>query len=154
MNCSNRDIRYMDLASNEASKSLVSYKHGCVAVVSGKIVAKGCNNYRTYSRDGMIHNTCSCHAEISVLRKCVKQNVKKKITLYIARVSSANTLSSSQPCVDCYNTMKKFDIKRLIYSNNQGEIIKRDMNTFTSNFISSGKKAIHQNRVKILTNQM
>lgn len=153
MDCSNRDIRYMDIASSEAHKSLVTYKHGCVAVVSGKIVARGFNNYRTYSRDGMINNTCSCHAEISVLRKCIKQNIKKKITLYIARISAANTFSSSQPCIDCYNTMKQFGIKRLIYSDSHGSIIKKDMDSFTSTFMSSGKKAIDHNRVKLLTNQ-
>ena len=154
MDCSNKDIRYMDIASGEAHKSLVTYKHGCIAVVSGKIVARGFNNYRTYSRDGMIQNTCSCHAEISVLRKCIKQNIKKKITLYIARISASHTLSASQPCIDCYNTMKQFDIKRIVYSDKQGSIIKKDMNSFSSTFMSSGKKAIHHNRVKLLSNQI
>ena len=152
MDCSNKDIRYMDIASSEANKSLVTYRHGCVAVVSGKIVARGFNNYRTYSRDGMIQNTCSCHAEISVLRKCIKQNIKKKITLYIARISASDTLSASQPCIDCYNTMKQFDIKRIVYSDKQGSIIKKDMNSFSSTFMSSGKKAIDHNRVKLLSN--
>lgn len=154
MDCSNKDIRYMNIASSEAHKSLVTYRHGCVAVVSGKIVARGFNNYRTYSRDGMIQNTCSCHAEISVLRKCIKQNIKKKITLYIARISASDTLSASQPCIDCYNTMKQFDIKRIVYSDKQGSIIKKDMNSFSSTFMSSGKKAIDHNRVKLLSNQI
>lgn len=144
----------MNIASSEAHKSLVTYRHGCVAVVSGKIVARGFNNYRTYSRDGMIQNTCSCHAEISVLRKCIKQNIKKKITLYIARISASDTLSASQPCIDCYNTMKQFDIKRIVYSDKQGSIIKKDMNSFSSTFMSSGKKAIDHNRVKLLSNQI
>ena len=67
---SNTDYRYMSLAMEEAKKSQISYQVGCIAVVSGKIVARGCNTYRTYSKDGMIGRACSCHAEINVLRKC------------------------------------------------------------------------------------
>ena len=66
---SNSDARYISLAVQEATKSPISFQLGCIAVVSGKIVARGCNNYRTYSKDGMIGSSCSCHAEIDVLRK-------------------------------------------------------------------------------------
>ena len=37
------------MAREEAIKSPAIYKHGCIAVVSGKIIARGYNNYRTYS---------------------------------------------------------------------------------------------------------
>lgn len=151
MTYSNKDSRYMHLAGCEAGKSELTYKHGCIAVVSGKIVAKGYNNYRTYSRDGMISNTCSCHAEIDVLRKCRKLGIKKKISLYIARISSENTLTLSKPCVECHTQMKKFDIKRVIYSDLHGTITKREMNNFLTNVNSSGQKAIQQKRVALFT---
>ena len=47
---SNTDYRYMSLAMEEAKKSQINYQVGCIAVVSGKIVARGCNTYRTYSK--------------------------------------------------------------------------------------------------------
>ena len=67
-------MKHMQVAVEEAYKSNVLYKHGCVAVVSGKVVARGYNKYRTFSKDGLINDNCSCHAEIDVLRKCRKKN--------------------------------------------------------------------------------
>jgi tRNA(Arg) A34 adenosine deaminase TadA len=141
----------MQIAGAEASKSIVAYKHGCVAVVSGKIVAKGFNNYRTYSRDGLINQTCSCHAEIDVLRKCKKRNITKKITLYIARIMQNDpyTLNISRPCKECYHIMKSFNIKRLVYSDRCGQIVNNNMIDFVSTFTSSGQAAISQSRVKL-----
>ena len=83
--CSSSDIRYVELAATEAYKSTVNYRHGCVAVSSGKVIAKGHNHDRTISRDGLIsNNVCSCHAEIDVLRKCLRMNHTKKFH-YILR---------------------------------------------------------------------
>ena len=52
-----------------SKKSPVLMQHGCIAVVGGKIMATGFNNYRTTSNDGFIGNTCTCHAEVDTLRK-------------------------------------------------------------------------------------
>ena len=46
--CSNTDRKYIDMAAGEATKSSVLYRHGCIAVVSGKVMARGYNKYRTY----------------------------------------------------------------------------------------------------------
>ena len=81
------DEKYMSVAMSEAEKSILSARLGCVAVVSGKIIARGFNHYRTFSKDGLISNTCSCHAEMDVLRKCLKQNKTRKLSLYVVRVS-------------------------------------------------------------------
>ena len=147
--CSRKDMRYMGIAGYEASKSAVSFRHGCVAVVSGKIVARGCNSYRTYSNDGMISQTCTCHAEVEVLRQCKKQNITKKITLYIARLTSTNTLNCSAPCINCYNAMQKFEIKRVIYSDHGGTVTKTVMRNLNCTFNSSGQKAINAKRVSL-----
>jgi len=151
MECSNTDQRYMSLATDQARMSCLNFRLGCVAVVSGKIVARGCNNYRTFSKDGMIGQTCSCHAEIDVLRKCLKQNIKKKINLYIVRLSGADTLVCSAPCIDCFMRMKEFNIKSLIYIGHDGSVVKRGIDDFNTSHVSSGKKAIISKRVKCMT---
>ena len=65
---SNLDMRFICHAVNEASNSDVLMRHGAVAVANGKIMGRGCNNYRTNSKDNFIKNTCTCHAEIACLR--------------------------------------------------------------------------------------
>ena len=34
------DSRYLDMAAEEATKSDILYRHGCVAVSSGKVIAR------------------------------------------------------------------------------------------------------------------
>ena len=147
---SNADGRYMSLAIDEANKSPISFQIGCIAVVSGKIVARGCNHYRTYSKDGMIGKSCSCHAEIDVLRKCLKKNITKQINLYIVRISSVGEVMCSAPCIDCFFKMKEFNIKSLVYIGHDGDIIKRNFEDFHTTHHSSGSKAISAKRVKCI----
>lgn len=59
---------FLCYAAHEASKSTLQSRHGCVAVVNGRIMGRGHNTLRTHSGDGFIQNTCSCHAEIAALR--------------------------------------------------------------------------------------
>ena len=65
---SSTDETYITHAAAESEKSELLSKHGCVAVVNGKILGRGHNSSRTQSSDGFISNTCSCHAEIATLR--------------------------------------------------------------------------------------
>ena len=62
------DMKFLYLAANEAVKSPVLMRHGAIAVASGKIMGRGFNHYRSYSKDKFISNTCTCHAEIACLR--------------------------------------------------------------------------------------
>lgn len=65
---SNQDRNFLHYAFQEAKQSPVLMKHGAVVTVNGKIIGRGFNNYRTYSSDKFIKNTCTCHAEIAALR--------------------------------------------------------------------------------------
>jgi len=145
--CTNNDVRYLEIAAQEAEKSNLGFRHGCIAVSGGKIIARGYNNARTFSKDGLINNTCSCHAEIDVLRKYNKIKKKyKKFNLYVARMSNDNFRCSS-PCEDCYRKMLNFPIKFLIYSDSQEQIVKKPFNSFHPNFATSGNRAIQEMRV-------
>jgi tRNA(Arg) A34 adenosine deaminase TadA len=66
---SRSDEALVNIASNEAEKSSLLMKHGCVVVKNGKIVGRGYNNSRSTSRDNFIGNSCSCHAEMAALRQ-------------------------------------------------------------------------------------
>ena len=86
LQCSLQDERYANLALTEADKSTMKHhNHGCIAVVSGTIVARGYNSYRCQSNDGLLIGSCSCHAEIDVLRKLSRLIVKKKQPISFSR---------------------------------------------------------------------
>lgn len=65
---SNRTLKFLNEAVNEAHQSDLLMKHGCVAVINGRIIGRGHNYYCTKSRDGFVNCCSSCHAEISALR--------------------------------------------------------------------------------------
>jgi deoxycytidylate deaminase len=144
--CSLKDERLASFAKIEAFRSKLPMKHGCIAVSGGKIIARGYNTYRTYSKDGLIHNCCSCHAEIDVLRKCLKQH-KKKINFYIVRISENGEYKNSAPCSMCVKILKQHHIKMIIYSTDDGLLKKCKLIHYVSNHISGGQKAIINKRV-------
>ena len=61
-------MKFITHAANQADKSPVLMRHGAVAVANGKIMGRGFNHYRSYSKDSFITNSCTCHAEIASLR--------------------------------------------------------------------------------------
>ena len=110
---SKKDDRFMRMACNIGLESTINIRHGCVAVLNGKVIAQGFNNERCFSSDGLIRETWCCHAEIDAIRKlwysvigtkpknislvCNRDNTKSnrqwykllsKVTLYIARLPS------------------------------------------------------------------
>tara|TARA_Y100000991_G_C21940774_1_gene335193 strand:+ start:253 stop:768 length:516 start_codon:yes stop_codon:yes gene_type:complete len=149
INCSHNDEKFASIASQEAKKSELLSRHGCVAVSSGKVIARGCNTYRTYSGDGFIKDSCSCHAEINVLRQCYKRNLTNRINLYVVRLASDGTYANSAPCNECIITMKLLPfIKYCIYTDEDGDLIKIRPRDYTINHETNGKKAIFEKRVK------
>ena len=51
---SSKDEHLASYAYLEAEKSPCLMRHGCIAVVNGKIIARGHNHYRTNSHDKII----------------------------------------------------------------------------------------------------
>jgi tRNA(Arg) A34 adenosine deaminase TadA len=147
MDCTVTDEKWASRAINEAKKSHLLMKHGCLATSGGKLIAAGCNTYQTYSKDGFIKNSCSCHAEINVLRKLLKLNyIDSKINLYIVRISNDNEFRDSCPCNECLQIIKLFNIKYLIYSTKCG-LKKCKASELNTSYLSSGQKAILENRI-------
>lgn len=46
----------------------------------------------------------------------------KKVTICVVRISN-DILKDSTPCEDCRNIIQKFNVKKIIYSDKNGEII-------------------------------
>jgi len=119
-NLSRKEMSHINTAAEEAANSLLMMRHGAIAVQNGKCIAKGCNNYRTYSSDNILDpaECCTCHAECDVLHKLLKiRNLRRNnITMYIVRIGQGGELRESAPCHHCHEKMLFFGIKTLIYS--------------------------------------
>lgn len=145
---SNKDQRFASIALEEASKSTLLMQHGCIAVLNGKVLAKGCNNIRSHSKDGLLHfrKCCSAHAEISVLHKlCIMElspKIVQKLVLYIVRVSRSGEMAESAPCFHCTLRMKKLNIKAIVFSNSDGELEKRRINEYDTDKLTYGAKRV------------
>ena len=69
---SRRDERFAALAGEEALKSTNYWRIGCVAVMNGKVLAKGHNHNRVRFRNLQNDQTLTCHAEADVIHKLIK----------------------------------------------------------------------------------
>ena len=66
---SQKDVRLMQLAYDRGLESSFNHRHGCIAVLNGKVISHGVNNQRCFSSDGLIKETWCCHAEVDAIRK-------------------------------------------------------------------------------------
>ena len=79
-----KDDQFISAACNLAMQSNMLQRHGCVAVVNGKIVGEGYNNYRNYSKDGMqnvaSYELCNIkNSQLTLIDKAIwKKSEKKK----------------------------------------------------------------------------
>jgi deoxycytidylate deaminase len=146
---SQREATFMECALQEAEKSPCLFRHGAVAVVNGRILARGHNTYRTHSRDKFIRNCCTCHAEIDVLRQVYNRNNPthsplhcnhlprkaraelRKVVLYVTRQTNQDTMKPSAPCTECMKLIRSLNIKRIVYSDYNMTIIATTPANFT-----------------------
>jgi hypothetical protein len=68
--------------------------------------------------------------------------------MYVVRSSTTGELLCSTPCIDCFFKMKDFNIRSIIYVNNDGDITKRSVEKFNTVHTTSGYRAIKAKRVK------
>jgi deoxycytidylate deaminase len=74
MDITRKDEYLISNACVQARLSPCLHKHGCVASMNGKIIARGYNNYDVCSKDPFGKQECSCHAEMDTLRRIYRYN--------------------------------------------------------------------------------
>jgi len=108
---------YIEYAVNEAKKSTMVQKHGCVIVLKNKVIAVGFNY-------NIIPCKFSIHAEQDAINKAKKKlstTELKKCKLYVVRIgqdSMENPLKYSKPCPNCSLSIHNAGIKNVFYSTN------------------------------------
>jgi len=136
---SKKDHKFLNLALNESLKSPLKNKHGCVATINGKVIAKGYNHERTQI-SFLNQKIFSCHAEIDTIRKIDSKKIKK-IKLYIVRTNRNGEFKNSSPCIDCFNYIKK--VKQLIYTKNKNSILKCKPEQYHHIHYCQGRKVLN-----------
>lgn len=163
-NLSNKELSFINFAINEAKLSKCLMTHGCVAVSQGKIIGRGFNHHCNPTIDGFVNGQYTCHAEISAIRNAYYSKINKsksnsnhikflkktgiyhqdfkKITLYVVRIDQHNNIKNSAPCIDCIKMIRLFGIKRIIYSDDDGNFQKIKPHNYTKIHTSVGRRSI------------
>lgn len=131
------------------------YTHYSGIYKNGKIIFKGYNHLRN-----SYNNECICwstHAEMDVLYKLIKSfkifSLIGKLTniinlndyiIVVVRFGKDGSLKNSRPCNQCLETMIKYKIKKILYSNENGDIITEKPENMEKIHISSGWNAFSQ----------
>lgn len=139
-----------NIAKDQALLSNLRFRHGALLTKGSKILAKGFNTSRS---SFMFSNQTCLHAEMSVIYYYlmsilhIKLNLNKKkyipelskCTIWVVRLSSNNDLVDSKPCKICLDTMKKIGIKKIGYSDTNGNIILTNINKLSSDHQSDAQ---------------
>jgi len=159
---SRREASFMECARVEAAKSPCLFRHGAVAVVNGRILARGHNTYRTHSSDRFIRNCCTCHAEISALRQMYRRHNHthaplhcdhlprkaraelKKVVLYVTRQTHQDETKPSAPCTECMKLIRALNIKRIVYSDDNMTITTTTPANYTTTHSTHGFNHLHR----------
>jgi deoxycytidylate deaminase len=116
--CTDRQRRFLEKAKQQATKSSMGHRHGCVVVLDDTIIAAGYNH--------LFMQNChhySMHSEVDAIMK-VKKRMRPMLPqceLYVVRIapnSMDQCLKYSKPCDDCTAYIKKVGIKKVYYSTN------------------------------------
>lgn len=148
--------RLINLAAESSLLSNLCFKHGAVLTKGGKKVLSGHNQPRS-TYNGKL--CCSYHSEIAVLeqfRKIFirKKNIKythdlrrlsKKFDIYTTRTNKMNdNFVDGFPCKSCLDNLKKFGIKNIIYTSQDGSIHKKKIRDLDSHHLSEAQTNLNQ----------
>ena len=88
-----------------------------------------------------------------ILTKGEKEYIKKitqklsKISLIVIRRSSTGNLTGSKPCSACIKIMKLLKMKKVYYSNSNGEMVLEKINMISSDHKSQMLRHMDTNRI-------
>jgi deoxycytidylate deaminase len=101
-------------------------------VYNGKIVSYGYNQSRTswmQRRFKKNEHAFFVHAEVDAIKNALKvtsADIVSRSTLYVARartIDKKEVFGMAKPCIGCAECIKWFNVKRVMYTTDQGEII-------------------------------
>lgn len=138
-------LEYITFLKKKAASSDISYKHAAALIDSAHIYSSGVNRFvKTFQIKSKETNEIqthfkTVHAEINVFSKMPKKSVKG-LDILVIRINKQLALKNSRPCNNCIDKLKKIGIRKVFYSNENGNIIGEFINDMEKYHISSGTK--------------
>lgn len=105
-----------------AKHSTESCRHGCVIAKKRRIVGYGWNKGKTHPAAASCYSQC-IHAELSAMIGVNREHLIGT-DIFVVRIkrSKDEPLSMSKPCPNCMKIIRSAKIKRIFFSNVNGQI--------------------------------
>lgn len=111
-------------------------------LMAAALCAEG-TTIRVFYQIGIMKKGATFHAELHVIHQCTKRLIKqqkslKKYSILVIRIKhDTGKLVNSKPCYDCIKAMRKCGIKKVYYSDDNGNIVMERVNRI-ENRMSTG----------------
>jgi deoxycytidylate deaminase len=159
---SNKIHRLLGLLRPHVSNSNMEQKHAALLISGGKPLTFGYNHNRMIYNRNFIR---SYHAEIHSLSQFLQKNnlnsmkkvlschspcnkythlISKKLEILVIRLDKQGNLKNSKPCKHCLETLKKFNIKTVYYSTDEGKIEMERIRDCSTDHYSHGQKRYYK----------
>lgn len=79
-----------------------------------------------------------------------KKYKPNNLTIYVVRYlkTGKNNMGSSAPCKNCTEKIKQAGIKKIVYIDEDTNLVKVNSNNYTTEFISSGYREYNRKNIK------
>lgn len=130
---------HINLLKKIAFESIVYYKHAAALISKDIVYSAGVNKFikEIKINDQVYYKTM--HAEITVFEKLPKKKVRG-LDILVIRVNKNLALRNSRPCNQCIDKLLKLGIRKVYYSNEQGQIVSEFVENMEKLHVSSGTR--------------
>jgi deoxycytidylate deaminase len=122
-----------------AQQSDISYKHSAGLIYDDKIHSISVNKFVPFKKYKGIQLYRTIHAELSIFEKIPKR-VVKGMDIIVIRINKKLQLRNSRPCKDCIDELKQIGIRKVYYSNDNGDIVYEFVENMIKTHTSAGMK--------------
>jgi deoxycytidylate deaminase len=136
------DICFINKLKKAATNSfIVNQKHGAALISNNKIYSISSNApIKTITVDNVLHNR-AIHAELNVFRNFSKK-LCKNMDIIVIRVNKQNKLKNSRPCNNCIIKLLSCGIRKVYYSDDNGDIVCEFLKDMKHMHVSLGNRMI------------
>jgi pyrimidine deaminase RibD-like protein len=104
--------KYLEKAIDVAARSRCRYRHGCIVVKNGKIIAESTN--KKVGDPSVAWRMSHIHAEFAAIVAAGNRAVGSHV--YVARVASDGSPAPSKPCKKCENILNRSGVAKVIWT--------------------------------------